>query len=122
MNPFGRFWHFFPPAPGFAIDQDHDDTYTTHWSFDDTKIDATQIDPKEAAYSVLGGAAGPYRFKIDEVLASSTWRPNFAIVEKYTSKSGRVLLAGDAGRFCHPNAFFTDNIQLIEYLRMAVMV
>jgi hypothetical protein len=97
LNPFGRFWHMFPPAPAFIIDQDHDDTYTSHWGFDETKVDPTTIDPKEAVYNVVGGSGGPYRFKIDEVLVSSTWRPNFAIAEKYLSTGGRVLIAGDAG-------------------------
>lgn len=98
LNPFGRFWHYFPPMPGFLIDQNHDDTYTSHWSFDESVTDPKTIDPKEAAYSLIGGAAGPFRFKIDEVLVSSTWRPNFAIAEKYTSDGARVLLAGDAGK------------------------
>jgi hypothetical protein len=104
LSPFGRFWHIFPPNPDFVIDQDNEDIYTSHWSFDDLSTDVSKIDPKEAVYKVFGGAGEPYRFKIDEVMVSSAWRPNFGIAEKYLSSGGRILLAGDAGKcpyFCH---------------------
>jgi hypothetical protein len=99
LSPFGRFWHIFPPNPDFVIDQDDEDTYTSHWSFDDLSTDVSKMDPKETVYKVFGGAGKPYRFKIDKVMVSSAWRPNFGIAEKYISSGGRILLAGDAGKF-----------------------
>ena len=63
----------------------------------DPNVSATDLDPKEAIYRVLGGAAGSYPLKIDEILVSSIWHPNFALAEQYTSDSGAVILAGDAG-------------------------
>jgi hypothetical protein len=65
--------------------------------------DVTKIDPYELVYKCFGGAGDPYRFKIDEILVTSSWRPNFGLAETYISPGGRLVLAGDAGKskYCH---------------------
>ncbi|KUI67804.1 2,4-dichlorophenol 6-monooxygenase [Cytospora mali] len=98
-RPFGRFWHMFSPAHGYVIDQEEGDIFTTHMGVDENQ-DIKAIDPREWVYRVLGGVGEPYRFKIDEIQVTSTWRINFAIAEKYISTGGRVVLGGDA---CHRN-------------------
>jgi hypothetical protein len=94
-RPFGRFWHMFSPKHGYLIDQEEGEIFTAHMGLDEDE-DISKIDPNEWVYRVLGGVGEPYRFKIDEVLVTSTWRINFAIAEKYVSSGGRVLLGGDA--------------------------
>ncbi|KAK7733711.1 hypothetical protein SLS53_008178 [Cytospora paraplurivora] len=98
-RPFGRFWHMFSPAHGYVIDQEEGDIFTAHMGVDEDQ-DIKAIDPREWVYRVLGGVGEPYRFKIDEIQVTSTWRINFAIAERYVSTGGRVVLGGDA---CHRN-------------------
>ena len=86
----------FPPFAGYIIDQDEEETFTVHMGLDSLEQDVSKIDPYDWVCKCFGGAGEPYRFKIDEVLVSSAWSPNFSIVEHYTSPDGRVLLAGDA--------------------------
>lgn len=92
---FGRFWHAFPVGTGFLIDQDEKDTFTAHFPLPEGASEA--LDPHEVVYRMLGGCLGTWPIKIDEVLASSEWQPSFAIAEKYSTETGRVHLAGDAG-------------------------
>jgi 2-polyprenyl-6-methoxyphenol hydroxylase-like FAD-dependent oxidoreductase len=94
--PFGKFWHMFPPFGGFLIDQDEEGTFTVHMDLDSIDQDVSKIDPCEWVYKCFGGAGEPHRFKIDEILVSSSWRPNFSIAEHYLSTGGRIILAGDA--------------------------
>ena len=95
-RPFGRFWHMFSPKHGYLIDQEEGDIFTAHMGLEPGQ-DVTGIDPREWVYKVLGGVGGPYRFEIDEIQVTSTWRINFAIAEHYLSPGGRVVLGGDAG-------------------------
>jgi FAD-dependent monooxygenase len=97
-RPFGRFWHTFFPHGGHIVDQDELDTFTSHTLIGNMHTDVTKIDPAESVYENLGGSVGPYRFKIDEILVNSAWRPNFSIAEKYASDGGRVILVGDSGK------------------------
>lgn len=96
-RPFGRFWHLIFPNGGFIIDQDEDDTFTSHLPIRDLSTDVTRIDPREAVYKCLGGIDEPFEFEIDEILVSSAWRPSFSIADRYISDGGRILLAGDSG-------------------------
>jgi 2-polyprenyl-6-methoxyphenol hydroxylase-like FAD-dependent oxidoreductase len=59
-------------------------------------FDTSTIDPKQAVYNVLGGSLAPYPIEIDEILVTSTWRPNICLADKYISPQGRVFLAGDS--------------------------
>ena len=97
LRPFGRFWHMFPPFDGFIIDQNENDTFTVHMALESLDQDVAKIDPYEWVYKAFGGVGESYRFKIDEILVSGPWRPNFAIAEHYLSTGGKVILAGDAG-------------------------
>jgi 2-polyprenyl-6-methoxyphenol hydroxylase-like FAD-dependent oxidoreductase len=94
--PFGKFWHMCPPFGGFIINQDEERTFTAHMELESLDQDVSKIDPYEWVYKCFGGAGEPYRFKIDKILVSSAWRPNFNIAEPYSLPGARVLLAGDA--------------------------
>jgi FAD-dependent monooxygenase len=91
----GQFWHIFFTSGSAIIAQDEVDTWTTHTPVP-LDFDTSTLDPKEAVYRVLGGSIRPYPIEIDEILVTSTWRPNICIAEKYISPGGRVFLAGDA--------------------------
>lgn len=91
----GQFWHIFFTSGSAIIAQDEVDTWTVHTPVP-LDFDTSTLDPKEAIYRVLGGSVGPYPIEIDEILVTSTWRPNICIAEKYISSGGRVFLAGDA--------------------------
>jgi hypothetical protein len=99
IRPFGRYWHIVTPTGGAIIAQDEEDTFTSQYPLRDMNTDVSKIDPREIVYENAGGVLGPFRFEIDEVLVHSAWRPNFGICEKYASDGGRIILAGDAGRY-----------------------
>ncbi|RAH51758.1 hypothetical protein BO85DRAFT_454603, partial [Aspergillus piperis CBS 112811] len=63
---FGHFWHAFPVATGFLIDQDEKDTFTAHYPLPAGITEP--MDPREIVYKMLGGCLGKWQFKIDEVL------------------------------------------------------
>jgi FAD-dependent monooxygenase len=90
----------FPLEPGFIIDQDDNGTIACHLGLDSIDLDVSQIDPYEWVYRAFGGAGKPHRFKIDEILVTSAWRPKFSLTGHYLSPGGRVVFAGDA---CHRN-------------------
>ena len=91
----GQFWHIFFTSGHVIISQDEVDTWTAHTPLP-LDFDTSTINPEEAVYNVLGGSVGPHRIKIDEILVTSSWRPNICIAEKYISAGGRVFLSGDA--------------------------
>lgn len=51
--------------------------------------DVSTLDPEQVVYKVLGGSVGPYPIKIDQILVTSTWRPNICIADEYISPKGR---------------------------------
>lgn len=110
----------FSPAHGYLIDQEEGDIFTAHRGVrEDEAEDVDAIDPREWVYRVLGGVGAPYRFHIDEILVTSTWRINFAIAERYLSPGGRVVLGGDA---CHrnpPHGGYGMNTGVEDALHMA---
>ncbi|KAK5413707.1 hypothetical protein LTR06_005134 [Exophiala xenobiotica] len=91
----GQFWHIFFTNGSAIIAQDEVDTWTVHTPVP-LDFDVSSIDPKEAVYRVLGGSVGPYPIEIDEVLVTSSWRPNICLADRYISQGGRVFLSGDA--------------------------
>jgi FAD-dependent monooxygenase len=93
----GQFWHIFFSNGSAIISQDEKDTWTTHLPIP-LDTDVKSLDPKEAVYEVLGGSAGKHKIKIDEVLVTSSWRPNLCVADRYRSEKGRVFLAGDSGK------------------------
>lgn len=66
------------------------------------------MDPKEAVYRVLGGSIGPHPIEIDEILVTSSWRPNIYVTDKYISPQGRVFLSGDAAHQNIPTVSFNE--------------
>ena len=91
----GQFWHIFFTSGHVIISQDEVDTWTAHTPLP-LDFDVSTIDPYDAVYRVLGGSKAPYPIKIDEILVTSSWRPNICIAERYISPKGRVFLSGDA--------------------------
>ncbi|KAH0845670.1 2,4-dichlorophenol 6-monooxygenase [Fonsecaea pedrosoi] len=91
----GQFWHIFFTSGHVIISQDEVDTWTAHTPLP-LDFDDSTLDPKEVVYRVLGGSGSPWPIKIDEVLVTSTWRPNIYLADKYISPKGRVFLSGDA--------------------------
>ncbi|KIX01108.1 uncharacterized protein Z518_10174 [Rhinocladiella mackenziei CBS 650.93] len=91
----GQFWHIFFTSGHVIIAQDEVDTWTAHIPLP-LDFDTSTLDPKEAVYRALGGSLAPYPIDIDEILVTSSWRPNICIAEKYISPHGRVFLSGDA--------------------------
>ncbi|KAE8334487.1 hypothetical protein BDV24DRAFT_172529 [Aspergillus arachidicola] len=91
----GQFWHIFFTTGHVCIAQDEKDTWTVHCPIS-LGADTTSIDPREAIFTALGGELVPFKIEIDEILATSTWRPNICIAERYISNRSRVFLAGDS--------------------------
>jgi FAD-dependent monooxygenase len=91
----GQFWHIFFTSGHVIISQDEVDTWTAHTPLP-LDFDTSTLDPKEAVYRVLGGSGDPSPIEIDEVLVTSSWRPNICIAERYISAKGRVFLSGDS--------------------------
>jgi FAD-dependent monooxygenase len=114
-RPFGRFWHTLFADGGFMIDQDELDTFTSHMVIRDLHADVTNIDPTGAVYQTLGGTMGPHRFKIDEILVDSAWRPNLCIAENYISDGGKVRLVGDSCERFLPSGFVLYSNRLIGH-------
>lgn len=78
------------------ISQDEIDTFTIH-QITPPGSDRHIQDPKKFVQDNLGGMAGPYNIKIDEVLVSGTWQADMSIANSFRSDKGRVFLAGDSG-------------------------
>jgi hypothetical protein len=91
----GQFWHILFSSGSVVISQDEVDTWTTHGPIS-LDVDPASLNPEKAVYEVLGGSAGPFPIKIDEILVTSAWRPNICIVDRYMSPGGRIFLSGDA--------------------------
>ncbi|EXJ60041.1 hypothetical protein A1O7_04190 [Cladophialophora yegresii CBS 114405] len=93
----GQFWHIFFTSGHVIISQDEVDTWTAHTPLP-LDFDTSTLDPKDTIYRVLGGSGPPCHIDIDEILVTSTWRPNICIAERYISRGGkgRVFLSGDA--------------------------
>lgn len=116
LHKLGQFWHIFffresGEFSGAIIAQDEVDTWTTHM-FLDLDADESKIDSREAIYSTLGGAHGPYPIKVDEILVRSTWRPNIAVSRQWTSSARRVFLAGDSAHQLIPTGGYGMNTGL----------
>ena len=88
-------------------------------ALDSLTQDTSLIDPYEWVYKCFGGAGSPYRFKIDEILVTSAWRPNFSIAERYLSQDGKVVLVGDAAHRNPPHGGYGMNSGLEDALAVS---
>ena len=95
LHKQGQFWHIIFSNGSVIISQDEVETWTTHVPIP-LDVDPASLDPEKAISEVLGGSAGPYPIKVDEILVTSSWRPNICIADRYISPSGKIFLLGDA--------------------------
>ncbi|OQU98704.1 FAD binding domain-containing protein [Cladophialophora immunda] len=96
LQKYGQYWHIFFTSGAAVIAQNQVDTWTVHKPIG-LDVDHSQLDPHETIAEVLGGSTGtPYPIKVDEILATSSWRPNICIADRYRSAGGRVFLSGDS--------------------------
>jgi len=93
----GQFWHIYFTNGSVIISQDEVNTWTTHTPVP-LDCEVEKLDPTEQVYKALGGSGEPFSVKIDEILVTSSWRPNLAVADTYRSNGGRVFLAGDSGK------------------------
>lgn len=101
----GQFWHIFYTHGAVLIAQDEIETWTAHLAAP-IEEDTSSWDPLEVIYCVLGGSAGPYKIRVDEVIVNGIWKPNICVAEKYRSDGGRVFLAGDSAHQTIPTGAY----------------
>ncbi|RMJ08333.1 hypothetical protein CDV36_012050 [Fusarium kuroshium] len=99
LHKQGRFWHLFLFSQGIfggaVISQDEKSIFTVHYPLG-PGTDEYSMSSEDAVYTVLGGAHGPFKIKIDKVLVRSTYRPSTAVAKSFSGPGLRVFLAGDA--------------------------
>jgi FAD binding domain len=102
----------YTPGGGALIAQDEMDTWTLHQDLGDEVDDPDPIgDPREFVARALGRP-----IVIDDVLASSVWRPNALLADSYGS--GRILLAGDAAHTMIPTGGYGINTGLSDAINL----
>src|ERR1700739_2618716 len=93
LHALGQFWHLYTTGGAIVIAQDEVDTWTLHRDLGPHVDSPDPIgDPREFVARALGRPIA-----ISEVLASSVWRPNALLADRYGRD--RLLLAGAAA---HP--------------------
>jgi FAD-dependent monooxygenase len=103
LHALGQFWHLFTQQGAVLIAQDEIDTWTLHQDLGAEVGDLDPIgDPREFVARALGRP-----IVIDEVLASSVWRPNALLADAYGRD--RILLAGDAAHTMIPTGGYGMN-------------
>ncbi|MBV6762308.1 FAD-dependent monooxygenase [Rhodococcus opacus] len=106
LHALGQFWHLFTPGGAVVIAQDEIDTWTLHQDLGAQADDPDPIgDPGEFVARALGRP-----IVIDEVLATSVWRPSALLADSYGRD--RVLLAGDAVHTMIPTGGYGMNTGL----------
>lgn len=96
LHQQGQFWHLFLSQGAVVINQDEKGTWTMHIPLP-SEADINDLNPEEMVYAALGDAGPPQKFRIDQILVTSTWRANLSVANQYRSKGKRVFLAGDSG-------------------------
>jgi 2-polyprenyl-6-methoxyphenol hydroxylase-like FAD-dependent oxidoreductase len=106
LHALGQFWHLYTTDGAILIAQDEVDTWTLHQNLGLDVDDPDPIgDPREFVARTLG-----HPIVINEILASSVWRPNALLAEQYGR--GRILLAGDAAHTMIPTGGYGMNTGL----------
>src|SRR6201997_1352169 len=90
LHALGQFWHVYTSTGAVLIAQNEIDTWTLHVDLGAEVDDPDPIgDPREFVAVSLGRP-----IVVDEILASSVWRPNAMLADSYGRD--RILWAGDA--------------------------
>jgi 2-polyprenyl-6-methoxyphenol hydroxylase-like FAD-dependent oxidoreductase len=106
LHALGQFWHLYTSAGVVLIAQNEIDTWTLHRDLGAQVDDPDPIgDPREFVARALGRP-----IVIDDVLASSVWRPNAMLAGSYGRD--RILLAGDAVHTMIPTGGYGMNTGL----------
>jgi FAD-dependent monooxygenase len=96
LHALGKFWHLFTSNGAVLIAQNEVDTWTLHLDLGHEVDDPDPIgDPREFVARALGRP-----IDIDEILATSVWRPSALLADSYGHD--RILLAGDAAHTMIP--------------------
>jgi FAD-dependent monooxygenase len=106
LHGLGQFWHVYTSNGAVLIAQNETDTWTLHQDLGTEVDDPDPIgDPREFVARALGRP-----IVIEEVLASSVWRPSALLAESYGRD--RILLAGDAVHTMIPTGGYGMNTGL----------
>jgi len=106
LHGLGQFWHVYTSNGAALIAQNEIDTWTLHQDLGAQVDDPDPIgDPREFVARALGRP-----IVIDEVLASSVWRPSALLADSYGRD--RILLAGDAVHTMIPTGGYGMNTGL----------
>jgi 2-polyprenyl-6-methoxyphenol hydroxylase-like FAD-dependent oxidoreductase len=112
LHALGQFWHLYTSTGAVLIAQNEIDTWTLHVDLGAEVDDPDPIgDPREFVARALGRPIA-----IDEVLASSVWRPNAMLAECYGRD--RILLAGDAVHTMIPTGGYGMNTGLGDAINL----
>jgi 2-polyprenyl-6-methoxyphenol hydroxylase-like FAD-dependent oxidoreductase len=112
LHALGQFWHVFTSNGGALIAQNEIDTWTLHQDLGAEVDDPDPIgDPREFVASALGRP-----IVIDEILASSVWRPSAMLADSYGRD--RILLAGDAVHTMIPTGGYGMNTGLGDAINL----
>ncbi|KIW81594.1 hypothetical protein Z517_04620 [Fonsecaea pedrosoi CBS 271.37] len=119
LRKCGQFWHIFFTSGAAVIAQNEIDTWTVHKPIA-LDVDHTKLDPYETIAEVLGGSTGtPYPIKVDEILVTSSWRPNICIADRYRSTGGRIFLSGDSAHQNIPTGGYGYNTAVGDSVDLA---
>lgn len=103
LHALGPFWHIFTSTGATLIAQNEVDIWTLHRDLGAELPDEDPLaDPHRFVADTLGRP-----IEIDEVLATSIWRPTALLADRY--RAGRVLLAGDAAHTMIPTGGYGMN-------------
>ncbi len=112
LHALGQFWHIYTTGGAVMIAQDEVDTWTLHQDLGSDVDDPDPIgDPTEFVARALGRP-----IRIDEVTASSVWRPSALLADRYGRD--RILLAGDSAHTMVPTGGYGMNTGLGDALNL----
>jgi 2-polyprenyl-6-methoxyphenol hydroxylase-like FAD-dependent oxidoreductase len=112
LHALGQFWHLFTSNGAVLIAQNEVDSWTLHQDLGAQVDDPDPIgDPRDFVARALGR-----RIAVDEILASSVWRPSAMLADSYGRD--RILLAGDAVHTMIPTGGYGMNTGLGDAINL----